>query len=50
MLRSRIRSLRHAGSRRAAAGKHARHAPRLIGLAILALALFAIAIGIATGT
>jgi hypothetical protein len=33
-----------------AGGKHARHAPRLIGLAILGLALLFIAIGIATGT
>jgi len=45
----RVRPLRHAGSRQAA-GAQSRDAPRLIGLAILALALFFIAIGIATGT
>jgi hypothetical protein len=48
MRHTRVRPLRHAGSRQAA-GAHTRHAPRLIGLAILALALFFIAIGITTG-
>jgi hypothetical protein len=38
------------GSRKHAGGEHARHAPRIIGLAILGLALLFIAIGIATGT
>jgi len=49
MHRSRTRPLK-GGSNRQAAGKHARLAPRPIGLAILALALLFIAVGIATST